>query len=47
MRAPTFGVSTMPAPPAPSPVELAITAALLALVYREPRDSSTHKPGVP
>jgi hypothetical protein len=37
MRAPTFGVSTMPAPPAPSPLERAIAAALLALVYREPR----------
>lgn len=37
MRAPTFGLSTMPLPVVKSVVEVAIERALLALVYASPR----------
>ena len=35
MKAPLYGLSTMPAAPAPSPLMLAIQTAQLTILYRE------------
>jgi hypothetical protein len=37
MKAPAFGLSTMPVPAQPSPVAQAIEAAMLQLEYRRPK----------